>query len=357
MDFGHATRIGLRSKLTEIAAGPGATAAVDRFSVWTAARAVNTYFSVISLRDAPYVEVFASLQQLYTEFAVSGVDPESLLQASSEVGVSTTAPPHVQHSGFRIQEALTSLVVGCLCAAVAVALHRRFCHYRPGASYPELRSPYAAVSSSEQDALVSAVEDRDSLSDNDGEGLGAGLRSRGTSLLGSLLFLGSTIKERLAAGTSSAVGPDFAFGVGEALYDDGANPRCGPHTSEETKGLLHHEEALDEPSYFPSSSRSASSHSLGGSRQRPSPTKSPKTMGGAVSSSAGKSAWSGAGDASKIDDCSDEDDEDAMAALLKLRPAAVDSVGDEDDEEMSSRPLIGTERQKSLSERNRLGLS
>jgi len=52
---------------------------------------------------------------------------------------------------------------------------------------------------------------------------------------------------------------------------------------------------------------------------------------------------------SRFDD-EDDEDEAAVAALMKLRPAACDSVGgDEDEDELATRPLVGSERASFLS--------
>merc|ERR1712194_286493 len=51
------------------------------------------------------------------------------------------------------------------------------------------------------------------------------------------------------------------------------------------------------------------------------------------------------------DDSRDEEqaEQAAFAAFMKLRPAARDSVGDDEDQESSARPLVGTERAGLLS--------
>jgi len=216
--------------------------------------------------------------------------------------------------------------------------------------------PYMAVSGTDVE-LAPAISAADASSDDDVAGgrssravLGVAARAK----ISSLRVFGEAVKEKLGqtgallsastrAGTSRFSASSRRSIVDEVdgradLFQDAHSPDRCPHTAEEAQGLLNASYIDDEDE-----EEVLVSPSPGASRASPG-TRSPDSR-----SHSGKSKQAAERSPSGIDSGSKADLE-ALSALMKLRPAARDSVGnDDDDEELSGRPLIGTGRTHSLS--------
>jgi len=148
-----------------------------------------------------------------------------------------------------------------------------------------------------------------------------------------LRILGDAVKEKLAVLSASTCASTGRSGLDEeALYGE-VN-----HNEEEARGLLHSGDRFggddDEDELFAPPQQATAKR------------QSPQDAGRWSRSPARKENRQSQSDAD-----SEEDEEAAINAIMKLRPSARDSLGDDDtdDEEGSARPLIGTDRASLLS--------
>jgi len=201
--------------------------------------------------------------------------------------------------------------------------------------------PYIAVSAADDnianDPFLHGPADESSGSDDN-----CGRQS--APIFASLRAWGGSVKEKLRnsqvgdivsstrASTARASGACWS-GSDDDPESGGRHRKSGMHTAtaEEAQGLLSGGDAYG-------SDREGDEVQLKALKPGHSPPHSPAKPGrGAPMPS------------SPIDNGTEEDNE-AMAALLKLRPAAGDSIGnDEEDDDASARPLVGTTRAGHLS--------
>mmetsp|Transcript_137420 Transcript_137420/g.342774 ORF Transcript_137420/g.342774 Transcript_137420/m.342774 type:complete len:374 (+) Transcript_137420:135-1256(+) len=253
---------------------------------------------------------------------------------------------------------LTGLVIACValwaccrCCRSGLVGKTLVGEHGVGRSAPVRRNDYAQVSASERDGLLSPPPPS-----GDGDGSSSGDDVLGAPivfpLLAPLREFGMALKEKF-------IQREFSFSgvAGQLLSKSARVGRPRPNNSqdedcrrelyrrghdsgdeEEACGLLQGEHGgHDEDDHEPPSAWGRGASPLHVQKQQSS-----------HSSASRSPARSPARSRLQIDD-GDDEDEAAVAALMKLRPAACDSVGGEEDDDEVTAPLVGSERASFLS--------
>lgn len=345
LDFGHAEKVVVQNPARRLSQVPSEDAVAELpESVWRARQKNARYFAILPASDGYVVGYFTftgSLERERPQYPVSFI-PSPIVAPEPKP---TTAPgfthdvePHwISAAWLGLTFAISILAIvrwilrrdrldteGTIDLQEVLETPRRLARgvfARTVASVPERM--YMPVSRSEHE-LVDSGEPETAVVESDDDGAP---NARGTKTLcpkapslSSLKVFGAEVKKRLwAAGhltrRGSFLDTEDEDSDGTPRKDRRSSPDC-----EEAKGLLSHEEEEDE-GFRPFRGRAHSPEPICRGSKKVTP-KSPIDMGSS-------------------------EDFEAMQALLKLRPAARDSVGDDTLEDVDG-PLMGTDRSAML---------